>query len=95
VDETHVAIGQIRPDAIAGPCRVRRVIDHRYEPRAETRIEPLSRAAALVLMGSAAPRLRHLGERGLGLLASIMGDADAYSLVTGDLDQSARTVGGL
>jgi hypothetical protein len=91
-DETHVAVGRIRSGAIADPCRVRHLIDHRYEPGAATRLDPLSRAVGLVRMGSAAPSLRHEGDRGLSVLADVMRGAHAYSLVSGDLEQSIRSV---
>jgi hypothetical protein len=93
--ERHVAVEQIRPGAIAVPCRVRHVIDHRYEAGGPTRIEPLSRAVALVRMGSATPRLRQEGDRGLRLLAEVMRGASGHTLVSGDLEQAVRMVEGL
>jgi hypothetical protein len=90
--ERHVSIDQIRPNAIAGPSRVGQVIDHCYRPGSETRIEPLSRALALVRMGSAAPRLRHEGDRGLSVLADLVRGAGTHSLHSGDLDQSVQVV---
>lgn len=90
--QTHVAIDRIRPGAVAGPAPVRHVIDHRYEPSAPTRLEPLSRAVGLVRMGSAAPRLRREGGRGLQALAAVMRGADAHSLVGGDLERSVSVV---
>jgi hypothetical protein len=91
-EEAHVAIEQIRPGAIATPCRVRQVIDHRYEPGAPTRLEALSRAGALVRMGSAAPRLRREGTRGLAMLAEVVRGARAHTLLSGDLEQALRAV---
>lgn len=88
----HVPIEEIRSGATADPCRVRLVIDHCYMPGLATRIEPLSRAVALMRIGSAAPRLRLEGDRGLAVLARIMRHADSYSLQGGDLDQSVRAV---
>jgi hypothetical protein len=90
--ERHITIAQIRPGALAARCRVRHVIDHRYQPAARTRMEPLSRGTTLVRMGSAAPRLKREGDRGLAVLASVMRGASGYSLVGGDLEQSVRTV---
>jgi hypothetical protein len=46
-------------------------------------------------MGSAAPRLRREGGRGLSVLAELMRGADAHSLQSGDLEQSVRAVQGL
>jgi hypothetical protein len=93
--ERHVSIERIRSGAIAGPCRVRYVIDHRFQAGTATRIEPLPRPVALLRMGSAAPRLRHEGDRGLQVLARVIGGAGAYSLVAGDLDEAVRTIGEL
>jgi hypothetical protein len=90
--ECHIPIGQIRRGAIAGPCRVRHVIDHCYRPGAPTRLDPLSRPIALVRMGSAAPRLRREGDRGLAILASVTQGARTQRLVSGDLEQSVRAV---
>jgi hypothetical protein len=91
-DELHVRIGEIRRGAVAGPCRVSHVIDHVYEQGAETRLDPMSRTAALVRMGSAAPRLRREADRGLDVLAAVVRRASAYTVVTGDLDQGVLAV---
>ena len=88
----HVSIEQIRAGAIAEPCTVRHVIDHCYRHGGATRIEPLSRAVALTRMGSAAPRLRREGERGLSALAELIRGADAHSLESDDLDRSVQAV---
>jgi hypothetical protein len=90
--ERHVPIEQIRAGAIGRPCTVGHVIDHRYGSGSETRIEPLSRGLALVRMGSAAPRLRSEGHRGLSVLANIMRGARAHSLTSGDLELAVRAV---
>jgi hypothetical protein len=68
------------------------VIDYTYRGGAETRIEPLSRATTLSRMGSAAPRLRREGDRGLGVLAELMRGASGYAMVSGDLDDALRAV---
>jgi hypothetical protein len=90
--ERHVPIEQIRAGAIGDPCTVGHVIDHRYGTGSETRIEPLSRGVALVQMGSAAPRLRREGNRGLSVLANVTRGARAYSLISGDLELAVRAV---
>jgi len=91
-DELHIRIGEIRRDAVAGPCRVGHIIDHVYQQGATTRLEPMSRASALVRMGSAAPRLRREGDRGLDALALVARGASAHTLVTGDLEQGVLAV---
>jgi hypothetical protein len=90
--ERHIPIDQIRVGAIGDPCTVAHVIDHRYGSGSETRSEPLSRGLALVQMGSAAPRLRREGNRGLSVLANVMRGARAHSLISGDLESAVRTV---
>jgi hypothetical protein len=93
--ELHVRIGEIRPGAVATACRVRHVIDHVYQRGAVTRLEPMSRASAVVRMGSAAPRLRREGDRGLDALSLVARGAGAHTLVTGDLEQAVVAVRGL
>jgi hypothetical protein len=90
--ESHVSIERIRTGAIGEACRIRYVFDHRYAPGEQPHLEPLSQASGLVQVGSAAPRLRHEGDRGLRLLADIMRDAHAYRLVSGDLEQTIRLI---
>jgi hypothetical protein len=90
--ERHIPIDRIRTDAIGDPCTVGHVIDHRYGSGSETRIEPLSRGLALVQMGSAAPRLRREGNRGLSVLANVMRGARAHSLSSGDLELAVQAV---
>jgi hypothetical protein len=90
--ERHVTIEQIRPGAVGKPCRVQHVIDHRYGPGSETRLQPLSRGEALVQMGSAAPPLRHEGNRGLSVLAGVVRGARTHSLISGDLELAVQAV---
>jgi hypothetical protein len=45
-----------------------------------------------VRMGSAAPRLRREGNRGLSVLADVMRGARAHSLTSGDLELAVREV---
>jgi hypothetical protein len=91
-DEIRVAAEQVRRGAIAGPCPVRYVVDHRYEPGAPTVLAPLSRAVALARMGGAAPRLRREGERGLAVLASVIRGTRASTLVGGELEQRVQAL---
>jgi hypothetical protein len=90
--ERHVPVEEIRAGAVGEPCRVGHVIDHRYGAGSETRMEQLSRGIALVRMGSAAPRLRREGNRGLSVLADVMRGARAHSLTSGDLELAVREV---
>jgi hypothetical protein len=93
--KTHVKVERIRPGAIAAPSRVRHVIDHRFTPGAQTHVEPLTRATAVARMGSAAPRLRVEGSRGLSTLVELMRGAEAHSIVSGDLDEAVAAVIGV
>jgi hypothetical protein len=87
-----IAIEQIRPGALAAPSRVRHVIDHCFTPGAETRVEPVTRATAVARMGSAAPRLKVEGARGLSTLVELMRGAKAHSIVSGDLEEAVAAV---
>jgi hypothetical protein len=82
----------LRAGALGAPCKVRHIIDYRYVPGAATKVDPVSRAEALALLGSASPGLRHHGERGLRVLADVVGDACAYRLRSGDLSQAVSAV---
>lgn len=94
-EKTHVKVDRIRPGAIAHAARVRHVIDHRFAAGAPTRAQPLSRATAVARIGSAAPRLRHEGARGLETLVEMMRGAEAHDVVTGDLNEAVSTLSGL
>ncbi len=91
-EEVHVPIDHVRAGAVAGPAAVGHVIDYRHREGAATGLESLSRAEALARMGSAAPRLRREGSRGLQVLASVMRGAKGHRLVSGELDQAIRAV---
>jgi hypothetical protein len=93
--KSHVRVERIRPGAIATPSRVRYVIDHRFTPGAQTRVGPLTRATAVARMGSAAPRLKVEGDRGLSTLIDLMRGAQAHSIVSGDLDEAVAAVIGV
>jgi hypothetical protein len=93
--KTHVVVERIRPAAIGPVTRIQHVIDHRFSAGAQTRVEPLSRATAVARMGSAAPRLRREGGRGLNTLVEVMRGAEAHRIVSGDLDAAVSAVCGL
>jgi hypothetical protein len=93
--KTHVKVERIRPGAIAPATRIRHVIDHRFIAGAQTRVEPLSRGTAVARIGSAAPRLRREGERGLRTLVDVMRGAEAHNIVSGDVDEAVAAVAGV
>jgi hypothetical protein len=94
-DKAHIKVERIRPGAIAAPSRVRHVIDHAFTPGAQTRVEPLTRATAVARMGSAAPRLKVEGERGLSTLVELIRGAEAHTILSGDLDEAVEAVIGV
>jgi hypothetical protein len=94
-DKAHVKVERIRSGAIAAPSRIRHVIDHRFTPGAQTSVEPLTRATAVARMGSAAPRLREEGARGLTTLVDLMRGARAHAIVSGDIDTAVAAVIGV
>jgi hypothetical protein len=88
----HVVADEIRPGALAAPCTVGYVIDHRFRADAPTSLGRLTRAEALARIGSATPGLRHHGARGLAALKRLVSDAEAYTLRSGSLDAAVEAI---
>jgi len=82
----------IRPDAPAGPCSVGLVVFPRFEPRAETTLEPIRRAAALVELAKATFGFRDESRVALDLLADLARGADCYRLTMASLDPALELV---
>jgi hypothetical protein len=82
----------IRPDAVAGPCDVRFVIFAQYTEGAPTELLPVSRSAAIQELMTAAFNLSAYGGRALQLLADVVGSAETFRLVSGDLGDAVRAV---
>jgi hypothetical protein len=88
----HVPADRVRKGAVGSASAVRVIIDYRYEAVSQTKVEPLSRAEAVAVLGSAAPALRHHGDAGLQLLARIASGSFGYRLRSRSLDDAVRSV---
>lgn len=88
----------IRPDALGRPCGARFVVFPAYAEGATTRLEPMTRAEALVEMARNTFRFDREGRPTFALLAGILRGAEPYRLPVGDLDAAvseiSRLVGG-
>lgn len=82
----------IRPDVMAGPCQVRFVIFPRYEEEAATGVAPLGAAHALERLLANTLNREAFGGRALLLLADVVRGADAYTMVSGDLDEAVQAI---
>lgn len=82
----------IRSDAVGGRSRARFVIFPKYTADAETRLEPLTRAEALVEMAKNTFRFREHPRRSLDALADVIRDVECARLVVGDLDDACGIV---
>lgn len=90
----HVPASSIRPGAVVGPTPLRWVVAPRYELGATTRLEPLARAeAVLVLAGQSFDQ--PLGAGGFRALADVVRQCACSRLVVGDLAAAATMIGHL
>lgn len=80
----------IRADAIAGPCVPGLVVTPRFEPGAVTRLEPISRADAVMALAQQAFNLDLHGRAGLEALGAIARRSSCYRLIMGDLEPAVR-----
>ena len=85
----------IRPGAVAGPCPVVVVVFPRYEAGANTVLEPLGRAEALVELARNTFRFKERGAPELELLAEVARGAECYRLTMGGLAPAVDLVAGL
>ena len=91
----HVDPCAIRADARASAARPTIVVAPRFVPGARTRLEPLSRADALVLLVEGAFNVRSHGGGGVETLAAILRMSVCRRLLMGDLHEAVRLVGQL
>ena len=82
----HVAPADLRPRSIGSPCRVRFIVAPAYVPGAGTRLEPLSRAEAVVLLARNSFNTASEGSAAVERLADVAAGAACFRLVMGDLD---------
>lgn len=91
----HVDPCSIRAGACAGAARPAFVIAPHFVAGARTRLEPLSRADALVLLVEGAFNARSHGRAGVEALAAMVHTSQCRRLVMGDLHDAVRLVGEL
>ena len=58
----------------------------------ETRLEPMTRAAALMVLVRNAFNFRRFGKKGLSVFREAIRDAECYTLTMGDLESAVRLV---
>jgi hypothetical protein len=88
----HVRPADLRPRAVGRPCPVRVVVAPSYRAGAETAIEPMGRAEAVVVLAENAFHLDRFGGEGIELLGRVAAGADCYRLVIGDLPSAVAAV---
>lgn len=88
----QVPARSIRPDAIGGRCRARYVIFPKYTPDAPTRLEPVTRAEALVELAKNTFRFREQPRRGLDVLSEVIRNVECFRLAVGSLDDAVDEV---
>lgn len=82
----------IRSGPVGEPCPVRFVVFPSYRPGATVRLEPTSRAEALVRLNENSFNASDFGAPGVRLLADVVRGADCYRLSMGDLDEAVAEV---
>ena len=82
----------IRPDAIAPACPPAFIISPRYDAEAETRLEPMSRAEALVALIENSFNFQDFGRDGLDALRSVVARCDCYRLTHSNLAEACSLI---
>ena len=88
----HVPASAIRPDSVAGPCRIRYFVFPRYAAGATTRLTPLRRAEATIELAKNTFRFNERPRHSLDALAAEVGDAECFQLDIGDLETAVALV---
>jgi hypothetical protein len=88
----HVGPGDLRPGSVGSPCRIRFVVAPTYVENATTRLDPLSRAEAVVLLARNSFNTASGGRRAIELLAELVQGATCFRLVMGDLDSAVDVI---
>ena len=94
-DQWQVPPADIRADALGQPCAIALIVFPKYEAGAETSVEPLGRAEALVELAKNTYKFDVQGAPALDVLAEIVRPADCYRLTSGDLDAAVAVVADL
>jgi hypothetical protein len=91
-DQWQVPPADIRPGALGRSCGVDVIVFTTYEEGAETSIEPLRRAEALVELAKNTYKFDVQGAPALDVLAEVVRSAACYQLTSGDLDAAIGAV---
>jgi hypothetical protein len=94
-DQWQVPPDAIRANALGRPCAIALIVFPKYEAGAETSVEPLGRAEALVELAKNTYKFDVQGAPALDVLAEIVRPADCYRLTSGDLDAAVAAVSDL
>jgi hypothetical protein len=88
----NVPPSSIRSDAVGGRCRAAYVVFPKYDGDAATRLEPVTRAEALVELAKNTFRFREHPRRALDTLSGVIREVDCYRLTVGHLDDACRVI---
>jgi hypothetical protein len=88
----HVSAEALRPSPWAGPCPVRYVFAPAYEPEALASLAPMTPAEAAARLLRHTLNLPRYRSRAVHLVAEIVRGAEAYDLVSGDLEGSVQAI---
>jgi hypothetical protein len=88
----QVAPEDIRPGCIAGPCSPALIVAPKYDPDHPTRLEPIGRAEAVVLLAENSFNFRDDGRRWLPVIGAVVERCESYRLSIHDLDSACEAV---
>ena len=88
----HVEVDAVRTGATAGSCPARLVVSPRYEAGAQTKLERISRAAAVLMLAENAFNFASHKENALDTLAAVVRRCDCYRLTVGSLDAACDEI---
>ena len=88
----NVPPSSIRSDAVGGRCRAAYVVFPNYAGDAATRLEPVTRAEALVELAKNTFQFREHARRALDTLSDVIREVGCYRLTVGNLDDACRVI---
>lgn len=88
----HVAPDDLRAGAVGRPCRVQYVIAPKYEAGAQTSLEPMSRAEALMMLAENSFNFVRFGVQAVESLRETLDSVKCYRLRIGGLEDAMRKV---
>ena len=91
-EQWQVPATRISPTAISGRADAALVIFPRYTSGVETRVEPVSKSQAMLILLEQTFRFHSAGRRNLEVLARFLEGVRCYRLEGGDLGESCRAV---